>query len=399
MPNKIVKQKEYIPYGRQFVTDEDIKEVLKILKSDYLTQGPVVEDFEKSLARFVKCEHSVAVNSGTSALHLACKALDLKKGDLVWTTPITFVASANCAKYCGADVDFVDIDLSNGLICIDKLEEKLLKARKIGNLPKVIIPVHLAGNSCDMKRIFNLSQKFGFKIIEDASHALGGSYLNNFVGACTYSHLTVFSFHPVKMITTGEGGMVTTNDDKIASKLYQLRTHGITKDPSLFEINAAGPWSYEQQILGFNYRMTDIQAALGRSQLKRLTEFVSIRRRILRIYEEELKDEPILFLKEKRDVVSSVHLVIIRLNNQSKDIHKKLFESLREELIGVQLHYIPVHLHPFYRRLGFYEGQFPNAELYGKSAMSLPVYPGLKDESIYRVIKTLKDLIKKLNIH
>lgn len=390
--------KKNIPYGKHQITNDDIREVVKILKSDFLTQGPILEKFESEISKFIGCKFSIAVNSGTSALHIACKALDLCQKDILWTSPITFVASANCAKYCGAEVDFVDIDLETGLICPKKLKEKLVLANELGKLPKILIPVHLSGSSCDMKALYKLSEEYGFKIIEDASHALGGSYFNELIGKCTYSHMTVFSFHPVKMITTGEGGMVTTNDYEIATKLKQLRTHGIVKDPNSFFNKSPAPWFYEQQILGFNYRMTDFQAALGISQLKRLPIIVNKRRAILNRYKSELKDEPIIFLKEKNGVKSSVHLVIIRLKNASSIKHRKLFQALRNEEIGVQLHYIPVHLQPYYKQQGFSEGQFPNSEKYSQSAMSLPVYPELSEKNFQRVIKTLKNLLKKLKI-
>ncbi len=395
--NNFFKKEKYIPYGRQHVTRGDIKEVINILRSDFLTQGPAINSFEEAISKYLNCKYSISVNSGTSGLHIACKALGLRKGDLLWTSPTTFVASANCAKYCGAEVDFVDIDIDTGLISTIKLEEKLKLAEKSGRLPKIVIPVHLGGASCDMKKIFSLSKKYNFKIIEDASHALGGKFFNQLIGNCTYSQITVFSFHPVKMITTGEGGMITTNDPKLAKSLYQLRSHGITKDPNFFERESPGLWSYEQQLLGYNYRMTDIQAALGKSQLRRIDQIVKKRRKILQIYQDELSNQPILFLKEQENVKSSVHLVIVRLKDFKKSQHKKFFELLRSESIGVQLHYMPVHLQPFYRKLGFHEGQFPNSEMYAESALSLPVYPNLQNKDLYKVINKFKCSLKKLN--
>ena len=394
--NNLLGKDKYIPYGKQDITKDDVNAVIKALNSEFLTQGPIVDDFENAISKYLRCNYSIAVNSGTSALHIACKALGLGRGDILWTTPTTFVASANCAKYCQAEVDFVDINIDDGLISIPRLEEKLKVSEKIGKLPKIIIPVHLAGASCDMKKIYSLSKKYNFKIIEDASHALGGSYEDKLVGGCIYSQMTVFSFHPVKMITTGEGGLVTTNDLELAKVLYQFRNHGITKDPELFEREALGPWSYEQQYLGFNYRMTDIQAALGISQLKRINKIVDKRREILNVYQNELFNEPIYFLKEGKEVRSSVHLVIIRLDDFKKGKHKKLFELMRAASIGVQLHYMPVHLQPYYRKLGFSEGQYPSSELYAKSAMSLPVYPNLHNRDLYRTIKTLKFCLKSI---
>lgn len=387
-----------IPYSRQSINKKDLDNVKKVLLSDYLTQGPEVKKFEKDIQSYLKVNYALALNSATSALHVACLALDLRKDDWLWTVPNTFVASANCALYCGAKIDFVDIDYKTGLISIEKLIQKLEIASKLNKLPKILIPVHLAGASCDMEKIFELSLIYNFKIIEDASHCLGAEYKNEKVGKCNYSSITTFSFHPVKMITTGEGGAATTNDNLLAEKMTKLRTHGITKNEKLFEFaenKIAGPWVYEQQLLGYNYRITDIQASLGISQIKKLDQFLFDRRRIENIYKKELSEESISFLKTNNDVNSSVHLVIVLLNINNDVIYKKTFEDLRNNLIGVQLHYLPVHLHPFYIKLGFKKGDFPESERYAKNAISLPVYPGLRIEEQEYVVQKLKKSLKK----
>ena len=349
--------------------------------------------FEQSLTQQVGACHGIAVNSATSALHIACLALGLGPGDLLWTTPITFVASANCGRYCGAEVDFVDIDPSTGLMSVDALERKLQEAADKGRLPKVLVPVHLCGTSCAMERMGALAQQYGVAVLEDASHAIGGQYQGQPVGNCRHSAITVFSFHPVKIITTGEGGLATTNDPKLAEQMADLRSHGITKDEARFERPALGPWSYEQQDLGFNYRMTDLQAALGLSQLGRLKAIVSERQRLLAQYRLILADLPLRLLEIPDDVHSALHLVVIRLSDPSPLHHRQLFDGLRAAGIGVQLHYTPVHLQPYYRRLGFQEGDFPEAEAYASNAISLPLYPGLQDDELQRVADMLKTLL------
>ena len=388
-----MNKKNFIPYGKQFISEDDIDSVIQILKSDFLTQGDQVPLFEKEVSSFLKVNYSVAVNSGTSALHIACLALELGEGDYLWTSPISFVASANCGRYCNANIDFVDIDLETGLLDVNLLSEKLKKAELTGKLPKVVVCVHLGGASCNMKEIKKLSEKYGFKIIEDASHAFGGTYYGRKIGACNYSDICVFSFHPVKIITTAEGGLATTNNKFLAERMELLRTHYITKDQSKFELINYGSWSYEQQGLGFNYRMNDIQAALGLSQLKRISSIIIERNNILNYYKDNLINNNISFLEIEKNVKSSVHLVIIRLNNISEENHKNIFNDMRERNIGVQLHYSPIHLQPYYRKLGFGEGDFPNAEEYSKSAMSLPVFEGIKYEELQYVVQSLLDII------
>ena len=383
----------FLPYGRQTITDADISAVVDVLRSPYLTQGPVVPAFERALAQQVGACHGVAVNSATSALHIACLALGLGTGDRLWTTPITFVASANCGRYCGAEVDFVDIDPSTGLMSVDSLERKLKQAARVNCLPKVLVPVHLCGTSCAMEPIADLAQRYGVAVVEDASHAIGGGYQGQPVGNCRHSSITVFSFHPVKIITTAEGGLATTNNPKLAERMADLRSHGITKDEARFEHTAPGPWSYEQQELGFNYRMTDVQAALGLSQLGRLKEIVSERQRLLERYHLLLAGLPLRLLEIPDDVRSALHLAVIRLSDPSPLHHRHVFEGLRAAGIGVQLHYTPVHLQPYYRRLGFQEGDFPEAEAYAGNAISLPLYPGLQEEELQRVAKTLTTLL------
>ena len=377
----------YLPYGRQKIDIRDIYEVVNVLRSNYLTQGPAVNEFERAICKEVMSCHGIAVNSATSGLHIACKALGLKEGDYLWTTPITFVASANCGLYCGANIDFVDIDIETGLMSIEKLEIKLLDAKKKGKLPKIVIPVHLCGTSCDMERIKRLADIYDFYVIEDASHAIGGSYKSKPVGSCEYSDACVFSFHPVKIITTGEGGIVTTNDKDLADKLRMLRSHGITKNRKDFIEEDEGPWNYEQQYLGYNYRMTDIQAALGLSQLK-TKKVVDKRNKLLDTYR-------IFYQKQYRydeipnDVRSSVHLAIVKLKVERKQEHREVFSKMLKKGIGVQLHYKPVHLQPYYKRLGFEKGDFQNAEEYGRKAMSLPLFPELTMRDLLRVRNSL----------
>ena len=388
--------KPFIPYGRQTITEADISAVVEVLRSPFLTQGPVVPAFEQAVAAKVGARYGVAVNSATSALHIACLALDLGPGDRLWTSPITFVASANCGRYCGAAVDFVDIEPSTGLMSMAALQTKLEQAELTGTLPKVLVPVHLTGSSCDMAAIGELAERYGFAVLEDASHAIGGRYQGEPVGNCRHSAITVFSFHPVKIITTGEGGLSTTNDPLLAQRMTELRSHGIVREAERFERPAAGPWVYEQQQLGFNYRITDIQAALGLSQLQRLDEIVAERNRQLQRYQELLADLPVQLLEVPEDVLSSVHLAVIRLQQVSAQEHRQVFEGMRATGIGVQLHYSPVHLQPYYRALGFAEGQFPEAEAYSSSAISLPLFPGLSEEQQQQVVAAIRQELETL---
>jgi UDP-4-amino-4,6-dideoxy-N-acetyl-beta-L-altrosamine transaminase len=383
----------FIPYGRQTISEADITAVAAVLRGPFLTQGPVGAAFEQAVASRVGARHAVAVNSATSALHLACLALGLGPGDRLWTTPITFVASANCGRYCGAEVDFVDIDPATALMSVAALEQKLEQASKIDMLPKVLVPVHLCGTSCDMTAIADLAQRYGFVVLEDASHAIGGHYRDEPVGNCRYSAITVFSFHPVKIITTGEGGLATTNDSRLAQLMADLRSHAITKDEARFELQAPGPWSYEQQDLGFNYRLTDLQAALGLSQLERLESIVTERQRLLEFYRVKLASLPISLLEIPPGVRSALHLAVIRLHDPDPAHHRLVFEGLRAAGIGVQLHYCPVHLQPYYRRLGFSEGDFPAAEAYARNSITLPLYPGLQDHEQERVVQALSSLL------
>lgn len=379
-----------IPYGRQDISEEDIQAVVDVLHSDFLTQGPTVPKFEKSVADYCNTQHAVAVNSATSALHIACLSLDVGKGDIVWTTPITFVASANCALYCGATVDFVDIDPQTYNMNVNRLSEKLAQAKKDGNLPKVVIPVHFSGQPCGMERIHKLSQQYGFNIIEDASHAIGGRYKDEPIGNCLYSDITVFSFHPVKIITTGEGGMALTNDAELAKKMDLLRSHGITRDEADMTHEPDGPWYYQQVDLGFNYRMTDIQAALGLSQMQRLNKFVSNRHTIAERYNKLLADLPLIIPFQQPESYSSLHLYVIRIQlDKVEKTHREVFEALRDAGIGVNLHYIPVYHQPYYENLGFKKGYCPNAESYYSEVISLPMYPGLLETQQNKVIEEL----------
>jgi UDP-4-amino-4,6-dideoxy-N-acetyl-beta-L-altrosamine transaminase len=383
----------FLPYGSQTITEADITAVEAVLRSPFLTQGPAVPSFEQAVAAKVSAAYGVAVNSATSALHIACLALELGPGERLWTSPITFVASANCGRYCGADVDFVDIDPATALISVAALEQKLEQADRIGALPKVLVPVHLCGTSCDMAAIADLAQKYGVALLEDASHAIGGLYRDEPVGNCRYSAISVFSFHPVKIITTAEGGMATTNDAGLAERMADFRSHGITKEETRFERPALGPWGYEQQYLGFNYRLTDLQAALGLSQLERLESIVAERQRLLEVYRQRLASLPVSLLEIPHTVSSALHLAVIRLNDTDPEHHRRVFEGLRAAGIGVQLHYSPVHLQPYYRRLGFAEGDFPEAEAYARNAISLPLYPGLQEQEQARVVQALARLL------
>ena len=386
----------FLPYGRQTITEADVAAVESVLRCPFLTQGPAVPAFERAVATKVNADYGVAVNSATSALHIACLALGLAPGDHLWTTPITFVASANCGRYCGAFVDFVDIDSSTGLMSVSALEQKLHNAEQNGNLPKVVVPVHLTGAICDMAAIAVLAERYGFYVLEDASHAIGASYRGEPVGNCRYSDITVFSFHPVKIITTGEGGLATTNDAEFAQSMSELRSHGIVRDEERFIQSSAGPWFYEQQRLGFNYRMTDIQAALGLSQIERLDSIVSERNRQLQVYETLLSDLPVQLLEVPENVRSSVHLAVISIPDINPLMHRQVFEGMRSKGIGVQLHYSPVHLQPYYRELGFSEGQFPCAESYACSSLSLPLFPGLTTIEQDRVVHELAQLLQNI---
>ncbi|WP_137167772.1 UDP-4-amino-4,6-dideoxy-N-acetyl-beta-L-altrosamine transaminase [Salinimonas lutimaris] len=388
----------FIPYGRQDINQTDIDAVVDVLKSDFITQGPAVPAFEQAIADYTRSQFCIAVNSATSALHLACMALGVASGDTVWTSPITFVASANCARYCGADVDFVDIDPDTFNLCPVKLRDKLKKhAAEDLPLPKVLIAVHMAGQSCAMKQIHALSLEYGFRIIEDASHAIGGRYLNEPIGQCTYSDICVFSFHPVKIVTTAEGGALTTNNAELAKVLSQLRSHGITRDQDdmLVKQSLDGDWFYEQQALGFNYRMTEMQAALGLSQMQRLDEFVERRHSLVKDYRELLGNLSLLLPDCADDYYSAFHLFIVRVP-QGSEVRKRLFEKLRNNNIGVNVHYIPVHFQPYYQKLGFRKGQFPAAESYYDGALSLPLYPSMTRDDQQAVVDVIYQFFDEL---
>jgi UDP-4-amino-4,6-dideoxy-N-acetyl-beta-L-altrosamine transaminase len=380
-----------IPYGRQDISQADIDAVVEVLRTDFLTQGPIVPRFEEAVAEYCGAQYGVAANSATSALHIACLALDLGAGDWIWTTPNTFVASANCGLYCGAKVDFVDIDPRTHNLSVGRLKEKLEMAEKEGRLPKIVIPVHFAGQPCDMQAIHALSQQYAFKIIEDASHAIGASYNNIKVGSCTHSHITVFSFHPVKIITTGEGGMAMTNDVFLANRMQRLRTHGITNDKKLMHSRPDNEiWNYQQIELGFNYRMTDIQAALGLNQMQRLDEFVSRRYEIAQRYDVELRSLPITTPHQAPGTCSSYHLYPIRVNKtESRKTQREVYDALWQNGIAVNLHYIPVHRQPYFEKLGFKAGDFPEAESFHRKVLSLPIYPTLPRSAQEHVIQLL----------
>jgi UDP-4-amino-4,6-dideoxy-N-acetyl-beta-L-altrosamine transaminase len=366
-----------ISYGKQSINQDDIDAVVDVLKSDFLTQGPKVVEFENDLANYCEAKYAKAVNNGTAALHLAYLAIGLEQGDIVWTTPNTFVATANAALYCGATVDFVDIDPKTYNLSIDYLKEKLIQAKKDNKLPKLVVPVHFAGQSCEMKAIWKLSKEYGFKVIEDACHALGGEYLNNKVGNCEYSDMAVFSFHPVKMITTGEGGAITTNNEKLNEKIELLRSHGITKDATKFDNQSDGDWYYEQRALGFNYRLTDIQAALGISQLKRLDSFVARRREIVKQYFDKLDNSVLPY--QHPDANSSWHLFVIQTEDR-----KATYKQLKTQGIMTQVHYIPVTSQPFYNRK-----KLKNSADFYRHCLSLPIYADLNNNEQNRVINLL----------
>ena len=385
-----------IPYGRQDINQQDINAVVEVLKSDFLTQGPQVPAFEQSIIDACDAKYAVAVNSATSALHIACLALGLGNDDWLWTTPNTFVASANCALYCGAKVDFVDIDPRTYNLCAKQLEKKLIAAQKVGKLPKIVIPVHFSGQSCDMQAIHELAKKYGFSIIEDASHAIGGKYKGEPIGNSRYSDITVFSFHPVKIVTTAEGGMAVTNNAKLAEQLNLLRSHGITRDEELMTKAADGPWYYQQIALGFNYRMTELQAALGLSQMQRLEAFVIKRNELASRYDNLLHDLPVTLPWQHPDSYSARHLYVIRLQLEQINItHLDVFNALRAAGIQANLHYIPVHMQPYYQKMGFASGQFPEAEKYYKEAISIPLFSAMTEGQQDTVCSTLKTILSK----
>ena len=383
-----------IPYGKQDINQADIDAVVEVLNSDFLTQGPKVPLFEQTVVDYCRVDYAVAVNSATSALHVACLALGLDKGDYLWTSPNTFVASANCGLYCGAKVDFVDIDPCTYNMSVDSLESKLIAAKQQNRLPKVVVPVHFAGQSCDMKRIHQLSQEYGFNIVEDASHAIGGKYLDKPIGHCEFSDITVFSFHPVKIITTAEGGLATTNSAELAERMKLFRSHGVTRDPELLTKESDGGWYYEQIELGFNYRMTELQAALGISQMQRLDEFVSKRHLLQQRYHDALSSLPIILPRQSANSYSALHLYPIQIELQKVNkSHKQIFQELRNFGLGVNLHYIPVHTQPYYKSIGFTQGDYPVAEKYYSCAISIPLYHGLTIEEQDQVISILKKVL------
>ena len=384
-----------IPYGKQDINQADIDSVVNVLKSDFLTQGPQVPLFEKTVSDYCGSEYAVVANSATSALHIACMALNLGKGDYLWTSPNTFVASANCGLYCGAQVDFVDIDPLTYNLSSLELEKKLIQAKQDNKLPKIVIPVHFAGQSCDMQKIHSLSKEYGFKIIEDASHAIGGKYLDQPIGGCQYSDITVFSFHPVKIITTAEGGLATTNDKELLTRMQLFRSHGVTRDPELMNKETEGGWYYQQVELGFNYRMTELQAALGVSQMERLDEFVALRHQRQVRYDKLLKGLPIVVPYQSLDSYSALHLypIQLELENISKS-HTQVFDELRQKGLGVNLHYIPVHIQPYYEKMGFSRGDFPEAEKYYSRAISIPLFHTMTVEQQDEVLNVLMRVLQ-----
>ncbi|MDF5709876.1 MAG: UDP-4-amino-4,6-dideoxy-N-acetyl-beta-L-altrosamine transaminase [Nostoc sp. S4] len=382
----------FIPYGQHNLSQEDIEAIVEVLRSNWITQGPAIDRFEQAVANYCGAKYAVAVSSATAALHIACVAAGLGEADILWTSPNTFVASANCGLYCNAKVDFLDIDSNTYNLSVNELESRLVEAEKQGCLPKILIPVHFAGQSCEMEQIAALSQQYNFKIIEDASHAIGGTYQRQPIGSCQFSDMTVFSFHPVKIITTGEGGMVLTNQEELYQRLIRLRSHGITRNPDLMQGESHGSWYYQQLELGFNYRMTDIQAALGTSQMQRLDEFVERRWFLANRYNQLLQDLPLMLPWQHPDSESSWHLYVIRLKlDKINKSHRQIFDELRGAGIGVNLHYIPVHIQPYYQRFGFQLGDFPQVEKYYKEAISIPIYYGLDEESQDKVVASLRE--------
>ncbi len=386
-----------IPYGRQEITNDDISEVEKVLKSDFLTQGPVISKFEKSVANYCGSSYAIAVNSATSALHIACLALNLGHGDWLWTSPNTFVASANCGLYCGANIDFVDIDPETYNMSTSALSDKLIKAEKIGKLPKIVIPVHFGGSPCDMSKIFELSKKYGFKIIEDASHAIGASYENIKVGSCQHSDITIFSFHPVKIITTGEGGMALTNNEILSNSMRRLSTHGITRDKKLMRERPNDEiWNYQQIELGFNYRITDFQAALGLSQLNRLDKYVKSRHEIVKLYNSKFNNLNIQLPSQSTKIYSSYHLYPIRIKNSSTTkTQKQIYDALWKKDIAANLLYVPLHRHPYYENLGFKSGDFPESEQFHREVICLPIFPKLTKDQQMIIVESLISILNK----
>jgi UDP-4-amino-4,6-dideoxy-N-acetyl-beta-L-altrosamine transaminase len=381
-----------ISYGKQNINQADIEAVIEVLKSDFLTQGPAIEQFEKEVAEYCGAKYAVAVTNATSALHIACLAAGLSKGDVLWTSPNTFVASANCGRYCGADVDFVDIDNDTYNMSVSKLAEKLASSEI---KPKVVVPVHFSGQSCEMEKIHELAKQYDFTVIEDASHAIGADYKDTKVGSCTYSDMTVFSFHPVKIITTAEGGMVLTNNKDLYDKLILFRSHGITRNDKLMKNESEGPWYYEQIDLGFNYRMTDMQAALGSSQMFRLDEFVKRRRYLANRYNKLLADLPVKLPYQQPDSKSSWHVYVIRLDLDQVKIDKQtIFAKMRKLEINLNLHYIPVHTQPYYQEIGFKKGDFPVSEQYYKEVFTLPLYYSLTDKQQDYIVESLREVLK-----
>ena len=391
-----MNQKNVIPYGRQIISSADIESVVEVLHSDYLTQGENVPYFEKAVADYVKANFGVATNSATSALHIACLALEVGHGDIVWTSANTFVASANCAVYCGAEVDFIDIDRHTNNISVDSLQKKLIEAKRVNALPKVVIPVHFSGHPCDMNSIKKLSDEYGFKIIEDASHAIGASYGSNKIGNCEYSDITVFSFHPVKIITTGEGGMAVTNETILSERMIRHRSHGITSDYQHMKPRPEGEiWNYQQIDIGHNYRMTDIQAALGLSQLKSLDKFIKRRAEIASRYDEAFSNLPLILPHQSLDSYSSYHIYIVRIREVlCRKTQKQVYDALLDAGIGINLHYIPVYRHPFYEKQGFKKGYCPEAELYYKETITLPLHPSLTNKEQDYIISNIRNILK-----
>lgn len=383
-----------IYYGKQSISEADIKAVEEVLCSDFLTQGPAIERFERTVADYCGAKYAVAVCNATAALHIACLSAGLREGDLLWTSPITFVASANCGRYCGADVDFVDIDERTYNTSVTALEEKLKRTRKANKLPKVVIPVHLAGQSCDMARIKELSEEYGFTIIEDASHAVGADYLDTKVGSCAFSDMAVFSFHPVKIVTTGEGGMILTNNRELYEKLILFRSHGITRDPNKMTHVSDGDWYYQQIELGYNYRMTDIQAALGASQMTRLDAFVARRRELATRYDTLLRDLPLMTPYVMEGAEPSWHIYVVRMDaGRTCKTKQQIFEKMKEQGIVLNLHYIPVHRQPYYEKLGFRQGDFPKSEKYYEEAFTLPLYYDLTNDEQEYIVEALKNAL------